>query len=103
MVTMRFTDDQLAAILGCTTIEHGTTLRPEDQLLISGGELNGAPTDRFRVAGVSVPFFGNALLDITDRPVMEIDEIRRLVMFSRSSDCGRLGSSPHGAPKSYVD
>ena len=110
----RCVKDDLNAIqqvLGCTAIEHGTTFHTEDQLLISGDELNGAPSDRFWVAGVPFPFSGNALLvgidpatgDIADRPVMAIDEFRRLVMFSRSSDCGRLGSAPHGAPNSCVD
>ena len=36
--------DAIQQALGCTTIEHGTTFHTEDQLLISGDELNGAPT-----------------------------------------------------------
>ncbi len=67
-------------------------LHTEDQLLISGDELNGAPIDRFWVAGVPFPFSGNALLvgidpstgDTANQPVMAIDEFRRLAMFAES-------------------
>jgi hypothetical protein len=103
--------DAIQQVLGCTAIEHGTTLHTEDQILINGDELNGAPTDRFWVAGVPFPFAGNALLvgidpataDIADRPKMTIDEFRRLVMFSGSSDSRRFGSAPHGALASGDD
>ena len=85
--------DAIQQVLGCTAIEHGTTFHTEDQLLINGYELNGAPTDRFWVAGVPFPFAGNALLvgidpatgDIADRAVMGIDEFRRLVTFPFST------------------
>lgn len=52
-------NDDLHAIqqvLGCTAIEHGTTFHTEDQLLIPSDKLGGAPTDRFWVAGVPIPF-----------------------------------------------
>jgi hypothetical protein len=96
--------DAIQQVLGCVTSEHGTTLHTEDQLLI-GGQLDHAAIDRCWVAGVPFPFGGNAVLvgidpatgDIADRPVMGIDEFRRLVMFSRSSDGRRFASTPHGA------
>ena len=100
--------DKLCAIqqvLGCAAIKHGTTLQTEDQLLINGDERSGAPIDRFWVAGVPFPFAGNAVLvgidpatgNIGDHPAMAIDEFRRLVMFSRSSDRRRFASAPRGA------
>jgi hypothetical protein len=94
VLSVVFNDDLDATqqALGCTAIEHGTTFRTEDQLLISGDELNGAPIDRFWVAGVPFAFVGSGLLvgidpatgDIADRPTMEIDEFRRLVTFAAS-------------------
>jgi hypothetical protein len=92
-------DDELDAIqqvLGCRAIEHGTTFHTEDRLLITGGELDHVASDMFWLAGVPFPFTGNGLLvgtdpttgDIGDRPVMGIDEFRRLVMFPRLSDVG---------------
>ena len=52
-------DDDLDAIqrvIGCQTIEHGTTFQTEDQLIIGGDELGGVPQDRFWVCGVPFPF-----------------------------------------------
>jgi hypothetical protein len=97
--------DAIHQALGCTAIEHGTTLQAEDQLLIAADELDRAASDLFHVAGVPFPFFGNGLLvgidpttgDIADRPKLAIDEFQRLVMFSRSSDGRRFASAPHGA------
>ncbi len=94
--------DAIQQVLGCTVIEHGTTFHTEDQLLFAGDELRGAPIDQFWVAGVPFPFSGDALLvgtdlktgDTADRPVMGIDEFRRLLTFSRSSDCRRFGFVP---------
>jgi hypothetical protein len=84
--------DAIQQVLGCMAIEHGTTLHTEDQLLINGDELNGAPTDRFWVAGVPFAFVGSGLLvgidpstgDTANQPVMAIDEFRRLVTFAAS-------------------
>jgi hypothetical protein len=78
-------------VLGCTAIEHGT-FRTEDQLLISGDELNDAPIDQFWVAGVPFAFVGSGLLvgidpgtgDTANQPVTAIDEFRRLVTFAAS-------------------
>ena len=75
------------------SIEHGTTLASEDQLIIDGDELDGVPDDRFWVAGVPFPFGGNAILvgidpmsgDTADRPTMELEEFRRLVSFTQWS------------------
>jgi hypothetical protein len=73
-------------------IEHGTTLHTEDQIVISGDELTGAPIDKFWVAGVPFPFVGSGLLvgidpstgNTANQPVMAIDEFRRSVMFAAS-------------------
>jgi hypothetical protein len=100
VLNINFSDelDAIQQVLGCVTIEHGTTFHTEDQVLITGDELNGASTDLFCVAGVPFPFVGNAVLvgtdpatgNIADRPVMGIDEFRRLVTFFGSSGrrCG---------------
>ena len=82
--------DAIRHTIGCRSIEHGTTLASEDQLIINGDELDGVPDDRFWVAGVPFPFSGNAILigidptsgDTADRPTMELDEFRRLVSFT---------------------
>ena len=85
-------DDDSEAIhhaLGCKTVEHGTTFPTENQLLVVGDELDGAPCDEFWVTGVPFPFSGDAILvgidpqtgDIADRPAMSIDEFRRLIAF----------------------
>ena len=74
-------DDDIDAIqqaIGYQTVEHGTTFQTEDH------EVGGAPSDQFWVAGVPLPFSGNAILvgvdlttgDTADRPVMSIDEFR---------------------------
>jgi hypothetical protein len=97
--------DAIQQVLGCVTIGHGTTFHSEDQLLITGDELDHTAINRFWVAGVPFAFAGNAVLvgtdpatgDIADRPVMGIDEFRRLVMFSGPSDSRRFASAPHGA------
>ena len=60
--------DAIQQVLGCTAIEHGTTFHTEDQLLITGDELNGAPIDRFWVAGVPFPFAGNACWSASIQP-----------------------------------
>ena len=83
--------DAIRHTIGCRSIEHGTTLASEDQLIIDGGDLDGVPNDRFWVAGVPFPFSGNAILigidlttgDTADRPTMELAEFRRLVSFTR--------------------
>jgi hypothetical protein len=103
--------DTIQQVLGCTAIEHATTFHSEDQLLINGDDLDRAEIDWFWVAGVPFPFAGNALLvgidpataDIADRPVMGIDEFRRLVMFTGSLDSRRFGSAPHVAMDSGDD
>ena len=81
--------DVFPRILGCHTIEHGTTLSSEDHLIISGDEVDHKTDDRFWVCGVPFPFSGNAILvgvdlttgDTDDRPVMSIDEFGRLIAF----------------------
>jgi hypothetical protein len=107
VINIMFADelDAIQEVLGCTAIRHGTTLHTEDQLLITGDELDHTATDRFWVAGVPFPFAGNAALvgidpdtgEIADRPVMGIDEFQRLVMFTGSPDSRCFGSAPHVA------
>ena len=104
VIAVTFSDefDTIQQVLGCTAIEHGTTLQTEDQLLITGDELNGTAIDEFWVTGVPFPFAGNAVLvgigpatgETADHPAMEIDEFRRLVVFSGFSDGRRFGSAP---------
>jgi hypothetical protein len=82
--------DATRRTIGCQTIEHGTTFATEDQLIIDGDEHDQMPQHWFRVAGVSFPISGNALLvgvnqfdgDTAERPAMPIDEFRRLVTFA---------------------
>ena len=76
--------------IGTTTVEHGTTLWTEDQLIIGYDEQDAAPGDQFWVAGVPFPFYGSGLLvgtdpmtgDTAERPALELDEFRRLVSFT---------------------
>ena len=105
VLNMSFSDelDAIQQVLGCVAIEHGTTLHTEDQLLINWRQTQRR-FDRSVLGGrraVSVP--GNAVLvgidpctgGIADQPVMGIDEFRRLLLFSGSSDTRRFGSAPH--------
>ena len=86
--------DAIRRALGYQTIEHGTTFQTEDQLIIGGDELGGAPADRFWAAGVPFAFHGNALLvgidpltgDTASRPQMTIDEFQRLITFATPSN-----------------
>jgi hypothetical protein len=81
--------DAIEHVLGCTAIEHGTTLHTEDQFLTAADELDRATSDLFHVVGVPFPFSGNGLLvgidsatgDIADRPKMTIDEFQRSIVF----------------------
>ena len=98
--------DAIRHTIGCQSIEHGTTLASEDQLIIDGDELVGVPDDRFWVTGVPFPFRGNAVLigidpmsgETADRPTMELDEFRRLVSFTRWSQPRLAQTVEHDAP-----
>ena len=89
-----------------------TTFHTEDQLVITGNELNGAP-ERSILGGrrAIFVFWQRAAPWHSIRPRATlpmclswlIDEFRRLLMFFRSLDCRRLGFAPHGAPNSCVD
>jgi hypothetical protein len=102
-VVLRDDTDAIRHTIGCRNIEHGTTLASEDQLIINGDELHGAPDDQFWVAGVPFPFSGNAILigivpmsgDTADRPTMELEEFRRLVSFTRWSQPRRAQTVFH--------
>ena len=90
--------DAIPRILGCHTIEHGTTLSSEDHLIISGDEADHKTDVRFWVCGVPFPFHNAALLvgvdsltgDTADRPAMPIDEFQRLITFATPSHDWRL-------------
>ena len=82
--------DAIRHIIGCRTIEHGTTFYTEDQLIVGYDEQDAASGDQFWMVGVPFPFYGSGLLvgtdpmsgDTADRPTMELDEFRRLVRFT---------------------
>ena len=92
--------DAIRHTIGCWSIEHGTTLASEDQLIIDGSELDGVPDDRFWVVGVPFPFCGNGLLigtdpissDTADAPAMELEEFRRLVSFTSQTGVRRAAA-----------
>src|SRR5271166_4372899 len=88
-------------MIGSVVIEHGTTLYSEDHLVVSGDDPNNHPSERFWVQGVPFPFARNALLigidpytgDTADRPVVAIDEFRRMITFADQRDATVVHSS----------
>jgi hypothetical protein len=91
-------DDQHAIerTIGTATVEHGTTFWSEDQLRVDGGPSDGTAM-YYRVQGVPFPFGGNGLLvgtdlatgDTAERPMMRLDEFRRLLSFTGHTHVGR--------------
>ena len=67
------------------------------KLLITGGKFNGAPVNRFWLAGGKIPYSGNGLLvgtnlmtgDTADHPAMAIDQFRDVLRWSNINS-GRL-------------
>jgi hypothetical protein len=75
--------DAIQQVLGCAASGHGTTFHTEDQLLITGDELDHTAIDRVWVAGV--PFHG-------DRGVPTAGDVLLIIRWSAFRLCSAWGT-----------